>query len=91
MFFIKFAYRESRIANYFAQYILSKLKDEETKKQIHRLKMIRDNIEIAKKSIIKKIDSNINLQVLLTKLQKSNSKLVIKHRNKIQELRKGLV
>ena len=39
----------------------------------------------------KKIDSNINLQVLLTKLQKSNSKLIIKHRNKIQELRKELV
>ena len=39
----------------------------------------------------KKIDSNINLQVLLTKLQKHNSKLILKHRNKIQQLRKELV
>ena len=36
----------------------------------------------------KKIDSNINLQVLLAKLQKHNSKLILKHRSKIQELRK---
>ena len=39
----------------------------------------------------KKIDSNINLQVLLAKLQKHNSKLILKHRSKIQELRKELV
>ena len=39
----------------------------------------------------KKIDSNINLQVLLAKLQKHNSKLILKHRNKIQQLRKELV
>ena len=39
----------------------------------------------------KKIDSNINLQVLLAFLQKQNSKLILKHRNKIQQLRKELV
>ncbi len=39
----------------------------------------------------KKIDSNINLQVLLAKLQKQNSKLILRHRNKIQQLRKELV
>ena len=39
----------------------------------------------------KKIDSNINLEVLLTKLQKSNSKLILKHRSEIQQLRKDLV
>ena len=39
----------------------------------------------------KNIDSNINLEILLTKLQKSNSKLILKHRNKIQQLRKELV
>ena len=39
----------------------------------------------------KKIDSNINLQVLLAKLQKHNSKLILKHRNGIQQLRKSLV
>lgn len=39
----------------------------------------------------KKIDSNINLDILLTKLQKHNSKLILKHRNKIQQLRKELV
>lgn len=39
----------------------------------------------------KKIDSNINLHVLLAKLQKHNSKLILKHRSKIQELRKELV
>ena len=39
----------------------------------------------------KKVNSNINLQVLLTKLQKSNSKLILKHRSKIQELRKELM
>ena len=39
----------------------------------------------------KKIDSNINLHVLLAKLQKQNSKLILKHRSKIQQLRKELV
>ena len=39
----------------------------------------------------KKVDSNIDLQVLLAKLQKHNSKLILKHRNKIQQLRKELV
>ena len=39
----------------------------------------------------KKIDSNINLEVLLVKLQRQNSKLVLKHRSKIRELRKELV
>ena len=39
----------------------------------------------------KKIDSNTNLQLLLAKLQKHNSKLILKYRNKIQELRKELV
>ena len=39
----------------------------------------------------KKINSNINLQVLLAKLQKHNSKLILRHRNKIQQLRKELV
>ena len=39
----------------------------------------------------KKADSNINLEILLTKIQKYNSKLILKHRNKIQQLRKELV
>ena len=39
----------------------------------------------------KKIDSNINLQVLLAKLQKHNSKLILKHRNEIQQFRNELV
>ena len=36
-------------------------------------------------------DSNFNLMYLLYKLQRHNSKLILKHRSKIQELRKGLV
>ncbi len=36
----------------------------------------------------KKNDSNFNLMYLLYKLQRNNSKLILKHRNKIQELRK---
>lgn len=63
------------------------------KKRYEYIKVIKNNK--GNKNILreydKKIDSNINLQVLLTKLQKSNSKLIIKHRNKIQELRKELV
>ena len=39
----------------------------------------------------KKIDSNVNLELLLSKLQKHNSNIIKKHRAKIQELRKGLV
>ena len=39
----------------------------------------------------KKIDSNINLRLLLDKLQKYNSKLILKHRSKIQQLRKELM
>ena len=60
------------------------------KKHYEYIKVIKNNK--GNKNILreydKKIDSNINLQVLLAKLQKKNSKLVIKHRNKIQELRK---
>ena len=39
----------------------------------------------------KKNDSNFNLMYLLYKLQRCNSKLILKHRSKIQELRKRLV
>ena len=39
----------------------------------------------------KKNDSNFNLMYLLYKLQKHNSKLILKHRNEIQQLRKELV
>ena len=39
----------------------------------------------------KKNDSNFNLMYLLYKLQRHNSKLILKHRSKIQQLRKGLV
>ena len=39
----------------------------------------------------KKIDSNVNLEILLTKLQKHNSKLILKHRNKIQQLKKEVI
>ena len=39
----------------------------------------------------KKNDSNFNLMYLLFKLQRHNSKLILKHRSKIQELRKELV
>ena len=59
-------------------------------KRYEYIKVIKNNK--GNKNILreynKKIDSNINLQVLLTKLQKSNSKLILKHRNKIQQLRK---
>ena len=63
------------------------------KKRYEYIKVIKNNK--GNKNILreydKKIDSNINLQVLLTKLQKHNSKLILKHRNKIQQLRKELV
>ena len=36
-------------------------------------------------------DSNFNLMYLLYKLQRHNSKLILKHRSKIQELRKELL
>lgn len=39
----------------------------------------------------KKTNSNFNLMYLLYKLQKHNSKLILKHRNEIQQLRKELV
>ena len=39
----------------------------------------------------KKVDYTISSDVMLTKLQTYNSKLILKHRSKIQELRKGLV
>lgn len=38
-----------------------------------------------------KIDSNINREIFLTKLQKYNSKLILNYRNEIQQLRKELV
>ena len=60
------------------------------KKRYEYIKVIKNNKD--NKSLLreynKKIDSNINLQVLLAKLQKHNSKLILKHRSKIQELRK---
>ena len=39
----------------------------------------------------KKNDSNFNLMYLLYKLQRHNSKLILKHRNEIQQLKKGLM
>ena len=62
------------------------------KKRYEYIKVIKNNK--GNKNILreydKKIDSNINLEVLLVKLQKQNSKLVLKHRSKIQQLRKEL-
>lgn len=62
------------------------------KKRYEYIKVIKNNK--GNKNILreydKKINSNINLQILLTKLQKSNSKLILKHRSKIQQLRKEL-
>ena len=63
------------------------------KKRIEYIKVITSNK--GNKNIFreyeKKIDSNVNLVILLTKLQKSNSKLILKYRSEIQELRKELV
>ena len=63
------------------------------KKRYEYIKVIKNNK--GNKNILreydKKIDSNINLEVLLVKLQTQNSKLVLKHRSKIRELRKELV
>ena len=39
----------------------------------------------------KKTNSNFNLMYLLYKLQRHNSKLILKHRNEIRELRKELM
>ena len=62
-------------------------------KRYEYIKVIKNNK--GNKNILreydKKVDSSINLEILLTKLQKHNSKLILKNRNKIQELRKGLV
>ena len=62
-------------------------------KRIEYIKVIMSNK--GNKNILreydKKIDSNVNLVILLAKLQKHNSKLILKHRNKIQQLRKELV
>ena len=63
------------------------------KKRSEYIKVIKSNK--GNKNILreydKKADSNINLEILLTKIQKYNSKLILKHRNKIQQLRKELV
>ena len=62
-------------------------------KRIEYIKVITSNK--GNKNILreydKKIDSNVNLVILLAKLQKSNSKLILKYRNKIQQLRKELM
>ena len=62
------------------------------KKRSEYIKVIKSNK--GNKNILreydKKADSNINLEILLTKIQKYNSKLILKHRNKIQQLRKEL-
>ena len=62
-------------------------------KRIEYIKVITSNK--GNKNILreydKNIDSNVNLVMLLAKLQKSNSKLILKYRNEIQQLRKELV
>ncbi len=59
------------------------------------IKEIRKAVKINNHSLYqeyeKKNDSNFNLMYLLYKLQKHNSKLILKHRNEIQQLRKELV
>ena len=63
------------------------------KKRSEYIRVIKNNK--GNKNILreynKKSDSSINLEILLIKLQKSNSKLILRHRNKIQQLRKELV
>ena len=63
------------------------------KKRIEYIKVITSNK--GNKHILreydKKIDSNVNLVILLTKLQKSNSKLIIKYRSGIRQLKNELV
>ena len=59
------------------------------------MKEIRKAVKIGSHSLYqeyeKKNDSNFNLMCLLYKLQRHNSKLILRHRNKIQQLRKELV
>lgn len=59
------------------------------------VKEIRKAVKLDNHSLYKeykkKNDSNFNLMYLLFKLQRHNSKLILKHRSKIQELRKELV
>ena len=59
------------------------------------VKEIRKAVKIDNHSLYqeyeKKNNSNFNLMYLLYKLQRHNSKLILKHRSKIQELRKELV
>ena len=63
------------------------------RKRSEYIKVIKNNK--GNKNILreydKKIDSDTNLQVLLAKLQKHNSKLILKQRDKIQKIRKELV
>ena len=63
------------------------------KKRIEYIKVITSNK--GNKHILreydKKIDIRVNLVILLTKLQKSNSKLIIKYRSGIKQLKKELV
>ena len=58
-------------------------------------KEIRKAVELDNHSLYqeyeKKTNSNFNLMYLLFKLQRYNSKLILKHRNEIQQLRKELV
>ena len=59
------------------------------------IKEVRKAVKIDNHSLYqeyeKKNNSNFNLMYLLHKLKNNNSKLILKHRNEIQELRKGLV
>ena len=59
------------------------------------MKEVRKAVKIGNHSLYqeyeKKNDFNFNLMYLLYKLQRHNSKLILKHRSKIQQLRKELV
>ena len=59
------------------------------------MKEIRKAVKIDSHSLYqeyeKKNNSNFNLMYLIHKLKKNNSKLILKHRNEIQQLRKELV
>ena len=59
------------------------------------VKEVRKAVKIDNHSLYqeyeKKNNSNFNLMYLLHKLQRHNSKLILKHRNEIQQLRKELV
>ena len=63
------------------------------RKRSEYLKVIKINKDC--KDILRdyneKLDSNINREIYLTKLQKYNSKLILNYRNEIQELRKEWV